>query len=336
MQTDYKVIDVVLAVTYRCNSRCIMCNIWKKKDHAGEFQPQHLRNLLSTVRHLNLTGGEPFLRTDIVEIIQEGIKTCPQAQVIISTNGFLTDLIVKKMKEIMTFYPQIGLRVSIDAIGQKHDQTRGIPHAYNLAINTLKELKKIGVKNLGIGHTILDENAGEARKIYQLSRELKVELSIALAQNSEFFFEKTDNVIKNFDNLQKELEFLTREELKTFSPKRWARAYFNYGAWRFFRYRERILAEGSGKDSVFIDPKGNVYPADYVNEIIGNIKENTLDRIINSPQAQKARTTICRDNPYEAWMICTLRGSFAKNKGKILWWALKNKLKVHLGQQILS
>ena len=240
------------------------------------------------------------------------------------------------MKDILTFYPEIGVRVSIDAVGEKHDQTRGTPNAFNMVVNTLKELKKLGVRNLGIGHTILDENAGEATKIYNLSRELGIELSIALAQNSEFFFEKTDNVIKDFDNLKEQLEFLIIEELKTFHPKRWARAYFNYGAWRFFRYNERILDEGAGKDSVFIDPQGNVYPADYVNEIIGNIKKTALDEIVNSPHAEKARATVCKDNPYEAWMICTVRGSFAKAKWKVLSWALINKLKVHLKKEILT
>ncbi|KKP69792.1 hypothetical protein A2X44_04950 [candidate division CPR3 bacterium GWF2_35_18] len=333
---QYEVVDVVLAITYKCNSRCIMCNIWKERDHEGEFTTQDLKNLPSTAKYVNVTGGEPFLRPDIVEIVRQIRKYSPKAQIIISTNGFLTDFISRRVEEILTFYPQIGIRVSIDGMYEKHEQTRGIPHAFDKCIATIKALQEIGVKNLGIGHTILDENPGEAERIYNLTRDLKIELSLALAQNSEIFFKKTDNKIKNFDNLRSQLEYLIDKELKSFSVKRWARAYFDYGAWRFFRYNERVLPEGSGKDSVFVSPKGQVYPADYVNHEIGNIKNQNINDIVNSQEAEKARQTTCKNNPYEAWMICTLRGSFEANKWNVLLWAIKNKLKVHLGQKVLK
>ena len=74
----------------------------------------------------------------------------------------------------------------------------------------------------------------------------------------------------------------------------------------------------------------------YINEIMGNIEKESLDTIWQSDKAHQIREKIEKEKPLDAWMICTLRGSFNKNKGKILSWALQNKLKVHLGQTILQ
>ena len=61
--------DGILAVTYRCNSRCIMCDTWKhpsKKEE--EIEPRDLETFPEVVR-LNITGGEPFLRDDLSDIL---------------------------------------------------------------------------------------------------------------------------------------------------------------------------------------------------------------------------------------------------------------------------
>ena len=80
--------DGILAVTYRCNSRCAMCYIWKhpsKKEE--EIGPQDLKTLPRMVR-LNVTGGEPFLKEDLSDILEVVKKKAKR--VVISSNGFFT------------------------------------------------------------------------------------------------------------------------------------------------------------------------------------------------------------------------------------------------------
>ena len=57
-------VDAVLAVTYRCNARCTMCGIWSSKPVA-ELPPAAYARLPASLRDVNLTGGEPFLRDDL-------------------------------------------------------------------------------------------------------------------------------------------------------------------------------------------------------------------------------------------------------------------------------
>ncbi len=91
--------DAVLAITYKCNSRCIMCSIWKSKPEQELTAKDYLR-LPATLKDVNLSGGEPFLRNDIVEIIQNINRKCNKPKIVISTHGFLNDLIIKKVNKM--------------------------------------------------------------------------------------------------------------------------------------------------------------------------------------------------------------------------------------------
>ena len=93
-------IDCVLAVTYKCNSRCTMCDIWKLKENSN-LELDYYKKLPKTLRDINVSGGEPFLRQDLVQLIKILRKTYPKAKMVISSNGFLTDLIKEKMREIL-------------------------------------------------------------------------------------------------------------------------------------------------------------------------------------------------------------------------------------------
>ncbi len=62
-----KPVDAVIAVTYRCNARCAMCGIWKSQP-GPDLPPEVYRKLPSSLRDVNLTGGEPFLRDDLAAV----------------------------------------------------------------------------------------------------------------------------------------------------------------------------------------------------------------------------------------------------------------------------
>ncbi|EKD42897.1 MAG: radical SAM protein, partial [uncultured bacterium] len=119
-------IDCVLALTYNCNARCNMCDIWKIKN-SPELTLEDVSKLPSSLRDVNLSGGEPFLRRDLPEIVAAVRKACPKARMVISTNGFLTPVIDKAMDKILQIAPDIGVAISIDGIGEMHNTVRGIP-----------------------------------------------------------------------------------------------------------------------------------------------------------------------------------------------------------------
>lgn len=319
-------IDCVLGLTYRCNSRCVMCDIWKIKDYP-ELSLEQFEKLPSSLQDINLSGGEPFLRTDLPQIVEIVVRKCPQARIVISTNGFATDLIIKQMKEILKIKKDIGIAVSIDGLGGVHDEFRGIPGGFEKAINTVKELQKLGMTNLRLGFTVMEKNINQMSKVYDLTRELRIEFTHSFAQSSDFYFGgKQNEVHPRVDLLKKEYNYLINRELKSWNLKKWLRAYFAYGMYNFITSQTPVLDNAPGRDFFFLDPNGTIYPSVVHNVPMGNINEmeNMADFWCSTLAQEKRKEIDSLKIP--VWMICTARTAIRKHPFKVMFWILKNKI----------
>ncbi len=319
-------IDCVLAVTYRCNSRCTMCNIWQLKD-MPELELEYYKKLPSSLRDINVSGGEPFLRQDLADLIKILRETCPKARIIISTNGYLSDLIKERMRQILKVAPNVGVGVSIDGIGEMHDKIRGVPGGFNLATKTVKMLREeVGMKNLRIAFTISKQNVEHLGKVYDLSRELSAQFTLALAQSSEFFFGgKQIEEVPEEKILKEQFDYVIRQELKSWQPKRWVRAYFAKSLFEFARTGKQALPSRAGIDFFFLDPFGNIYPSVVHNFVMGNLKEKIFSEIWFSSEAKQAREGV-KEAKHDVWMICTARTAIKRHPLKVGWWIFKNKI----------
>jgi len=313
--------DIVLAVTYQCNSRCQFCNIWQSQK-TFTCKPTDYKDLPQNIKNVNISGGEPFLRNDLPEIIKVINRRCPKAKLIISTNGFMPGAIKKQMQEIIKFKRDIGVTVSLDGFGKAHEELRGFPGGFCLALETIRLLKELGIKNLKIAFTLSDKNINQLRRVYQLSHQLEIEFSLAVLHNSSHYFQKKDNQIKEISRIRKELNWLIEQELKSFSPKKWLRAYFTRGVINFLENRERVLQDYSGLTSLFIDPFGHIYPSD-----VWDLKIGRLQEIKNwSKFSNKARQMVLSEKPPVNWMICTARQAMRKHWLEVGRWILRTKI----------
>ncbi len=308
-----KIKEVILAITYQCNSRCQMCGIWKKAN-PEIISLGNIENIPGGLRDINITGGEPFLSQDIILIVKRLTVKSSRASFIISSNGFATEIILAKMKEILKINPGVGVAISIDGIGQKHDAIRGIPGGFQKAIATVKALQSLGVKKLRLSFTLGDYNISELKPVYELSQKLDVELSLTLVHSSEQYF-NTQNFITQKAKMAKVLDWLIEKELSSWNVKRWLRAYYAYGMKNLILKGERILPDYSGQDGVFIDPNGDVFPSDISNQKLGNLKEIDFSAI-HKMEIQK---------PVPNWMICTARTAIRKHWFRAGMWIVKNK-----------
>ena len=85
--------DVSIITTYRCNMKCRMCNIWKNPSEIGKEIKAKELEILPQLKIINITGGEPFVRNDLDEIIEVSFKKSPR--VVISTAGHHVDDILE-------------------------------------------------------------------------------------------------------------------------------------------------------------------------------------------------------------------------------------------------
>lgn len=316
--------DATIAITYKCNSRCQMCNIWQIQN-PSELPVEWFANLNSELKYVNLTGGEPFLHPQLTAIVRTVHQAAPRAKIIISSNGLATDLIVETMKEISKSGADVGVRISLDGIGETHDRIRGISGMYNYALDTVSRLQGLGIKNLGLSFTIQDENKDDLLKVYDLSRQMKVQLAMALVQNSEIYFSKDTNQVNAVEAVDKNLQEVIRRELAGPNPKHWLRAFYDYGLLKYLKEGKRLLPTGAGLDSLFIDPSGRIYPSNLINLEMGKLGDSPLKNIWNGVEANAVRDRMVKEQISESWIICTIRGQMKRHFIQVIWWVLKNK-----------
>ena len=320
-----KPVDAVLAVTYRCNARCAMCGIWKAAP-VPEIAPDVYRKLPSSLRDINLTGGEPFLRDDLVEIHAAAREACPQAQTILSTNGLLTERIVSSVKEMRRVEPNVGVAVSIDGPAETHDAIRGVRGAFDKATRTLRALLEIGATNLRVAYTATVQSVAHAQYVYDLAHEYGVEFTCAMEHHSEHYFHSASGETDlSGKAVARDFAPIMREELRTLSPKRWGRAYFMHGLCALGAGRGRLLPCRAGRDFFFMDPSGNVFTCNAAPLRMGNLAERSFEALWESAEAEEARARADRcDAP--CWMVCTARTAIKRAWPRALAWALWHRL----------
>lgn len=310
--------DGILAVTYRCNAKCAMCHTWRHPSDKGrEITAKDLVALPQMVR-LNVTGGEPFIKEDLGEILDVVKKKAKR--VVISTNGFLT----RRTLDVMREHRDVGIRISFDGIGDTHDGIRGVRNAHQKALNTLHGLKDLGIRDLGIAVTISDQNARELVPLFRLAEEHRVELATAILHNA-YYFHKEDNVIHEKGMVETEIRKLMRAYLRSSHPKNWFRAYFTEGIIDHMHGRQRVLKCTMATDSFYVDPYGDVRPCNVMNLPFGNIKERFFKEIWDSPEANGARKRVdaCKEN---CWMIGSVGHLMRSRFWQPLGWVARNKI----------
>lgn len=311
--------EALICVTYRCNAHCYMCNIWQHPtSRKEEITLKDIKKLPDNLRFANITGGEPFLREDIEDIVKAVLKKTKR--LVISTNGYFTERITALAKK----YPNIGFRVSIEGLPKANDELRGLKDGFDHGIRTLNELNQLGVKDIGFGITVSDKNAKDLVELYHLAEWLNLEFATAATHNT-YYFHKFDNEFKDKQMVTGEFKKLVKEMLHSRKPKEWFRAYFNYGLINYINGNKRLLPCEMGTDVFFMDPYGEIYPCNGMDWSMGNIKKQSFKEIWESKKAESVRNKVkkCDKN---CWMVGSAAPAIKKRKLMITKWIAKNRL----------
>jgi len=184
---------------YTCNLRCKMCPFWRRKDEKllSVEEEVKMMNVLenSGVLFMGFEGGEPLLRRDIPEILEESSKRFYTSLV---TNGWL---LKERVKEIEDYLDH--LFVSLDGIGETHDKIRGIKGSFEKAVEGIKESVKRNIPT-SISYTLTKENLEDAEAVVELAEKLGVTVSIQVAYD----YSTADKMSPNREKLKATIEKL--------------------------------------------------------------------------------------------------------------------------------
>jgi MoaA/NifB/PqqE/SkfB family radical SAM enzyme len=153
--------NLTLSPSPRCNSRCLTCNIWMKRENELTLDEWEkvLRSLGRAPYWFTVSGGEPFMFQGVVELCQMAYEHCQPGIINIPTNSILPS-IPDKVRRIAESCPesQLIINLSLDGLGEKHDFIRGVMGNFEKFEQTLGALLDLrnSLPNLAVGiHTVV-------------------------------------------------------------------------------------------------------------------------------------------------------------------------------------
>ena len=311
--------EITFFVTGRCNFRCRHC--FNRQDNRQPStseeltiaQIQEMTQTMPPLLRLSLSGGEPFLRHDLIQICQAFYKNCRPKFITIPSNGSLTDQTIEDAEEIARTCPRsfIYIGLSLDGVGSQRDQIVGRDNTSESLIKTARGLKALQQKydNLGVGviTTQTPENENGLEEIrrfalnelgvdnfgFNVARKMNFKEDIAIAADLEIYRNFTRRLMRKRKsprpNMPLSSFFVAKKNLV------FERVYKTY---KEKKYQSRCF---SGRLRVVINEAGDVYPcemfqfcADQRRFLMGNIKDHGLDfnKLFFSNRAQQIKEDI--------------------------------------------
>ena len=300
-------------VTFSCNARCIMCDSWQKPS-PNDLELHEIEAIFRQLPRLDavrLSGGEPFVRRDMLDIahlVQEHLRPL---FLHVTSNGFLTDRIVKFCEERDKSIP-LELLISVDGLEDKHNEVRGHKKAWDYVIRTLEALaprRKELRLSLAVNQTIVDAEGAEHYRLlrdrlaplgvrnnlvmaYDASATYHLEEGVEVAPEEigqfctfgEFSEEQLTDL---FDEVERDLENFPLKE-------RIGKRYYLRGI------RERLLADRAHPNPRCVAlsshmrllPDGRVPVCQFNTRTVGSLRENSFAEVWGSARASEERAWV--------------------------------------------
>jgi len=307
--------SLAISITNKCNSKCKTCGIWKLKNKK-ELNLEELQKILKSIGKnipwFTITGGETFLRKDLIDVIKTICNYNAPLVINIATNGTVYDM-CETLNKILTDCNsniKFVINFSIDEIGKQYNYIRGID-AYDKVIDNYNKIKKLKKKysNLfvGVNITISNFNINRSVFIYQfISKNLQPDSIIVepakiikTFHNEKMEF-KTDRstIIKLIRYLiKKEKEKLNK--IKGFNKVIKAFRYEYYlTTLQTLIYRRRAIKCFAGTSFAELLPSGDIITCGVRKKILANIKDYDYDfnKAWYSKGAKDVRKKVKNDN----------------------------------------
>lgn len=316
-------------VTYRCQSRCKTCDIWKMRPE-GELSIDEVRSVAgknSYLKWIELTGGEVFLRSDIVEVARAFSTSCRGLYVLTMPTNSLCNLetVRNRLEGILSLgIPRVVVTVSLDGHRELHDSIRGIPGNYDRAIAMFRMLGELKAKydslSFVFGYTISRFNQGQLERTFQ---EVKGDLPwithndfhVNLAQTSDNYYNNSGLAISPDPmEVRKDLSFLLSGRRFSADPMNVVEDAFLSNLVKFSVTGKTPVRGRSLEASLFLDSFGNVYPSIMWDEKLGNVRDTGYDfvPILASQRSIALRSMRSVVEP-EQWTSCEAYQSLAGN-----------------------
>lgn len=283
--------SIVVSVSYRCNSKCQTCDVWRKPndDMTLEEWDKTFANIGRGPLYFTFTGGEPFMRKDTVEMALSAYRHCRPSVITIPTNGILTKQIIDQVDRLCAGAPhtKIGINLSLDEVGERHDEIRMVPGNWKKAMKTWGELKALQKQRENLvltNHTVISN--------YNIDRFFEIYAGLEFLEPDSYITEIAEERVE-LDTIGWEItplaekygpiaDFLT-EKSQSRSVRGLAKVTQAFRS-EYYQLAKRTLYEQrqvipcyAGWASCQIAPNGDLWSCCIRAEGVGNLRDNNYD-----------------------------------------------------------
>ena len=348
--------DLEFAVTNRCNLRCVHCDSWRYYEENPEMIQTELRigeidKIFSSYRGFNvvgITGGEPFLREDLPEIVDIVAKTQRKLKsLFITSNGQLAETTLGKVKGIMGKLESVHASldftqlISIDGPRDLHDYIRGSAGVHARALETIRLLSDLrkAHPSFHLGTVTccspfnIDRFDEVIRHISELKKKYDLEPSFCVWFEGQLYKNVGKGKEMKIDEFRTKLIALIpqiKSVVKAGSLVSTGRSIFYdlLGLW-LENPSTQIVPCGAARIRYFLGPAGDVYPCTIFNHRINNLRDYDLDlnRLFQSSSRKRTRYLVEEEKCPICCNTCeTIPAMMAKPVHTTAKW-LKSKLR---------
>lgn len=285
-------VNITVSGSYRCNSRCKTCNVWllPNDDMTLEEWDRTFESLGRAPYWFTFSGGEPTLRKDLPDMVGSAYRHCQPGIINIPTNGIQQKIIPGSVERVLQVAPksEVIINLSLDGVGLKHDEVRGVRNNWDRAMVTyaaLKELQKAyGHLTLGIHTVISNYNVDSFPDLCEyVQRELKPDSYITEIAEERVELDTvglgiTPTAEKYTVAIDALLERMREERLTGVAEvaQAFRRRYYELVK-RTLREQRQVIPCMAGVASGQIAPNGDVWTCCVRAESMGNLRDHGYD-----------------------------------------------------------
>ncbi|MFA0079701.1 radical SAM protein [Vibrio artabrorum] len=285
---------VQLPLTYECDSKCVMCNIWNM-DHSGEASAEEFSHFMkdpifSKVEAIGINGGEISLVKDFNSYVDEILKLPELKHLNVISNGFRKDVLLSNCQKIYEKCKSKGISfhiaLSLDGYEDVHNEVRGVRNAFTKVMSTLNEIKDNKNKycdSYDVGCTVINQNVSYLMQLDEFCKSEDINIKYRMGIENERI--ESNLLTKNFsvllnDKMQSAAEFFHMKYMETpLSSLPIKFKYFSIFYYLTKKDSKRLLGCYWKENGITLDSRGEIYYCAVKSKSLGSLRNSSGESV---------------------------------------------------------
>ena len=337
---------LIFNCTFVCDARCEMCSNWQRGDRKADITAEQIERVFSSplwkkLEMVNISGGEPTTRNDLVQITRIILDKLPRLRKYgVNTTGLTPHRAIPMLTQMAELCHERGVifsaRVSIDGVGEMHDEVRQVKRGFEKACETIRamqELQKRVPFNFGISATMFSKNIDDAENILAWAKKEKLDIVFNMVRFTDPMLGNSDlaNTCKPIGRDEQRMRDFFLERVRNESVLDGQNYVHMHYADMIGNGYHRTAPCPFQTQGIMLNPNGDLFFCEN-SDVVGNVRDEDPSDIYFKASSQAHRDMIKREKCPSCLSPCQMIVSAVNQVApyvKFLFRASREKRKSH-------